>query len=151
MKSKDQGKKFDADKTRMDLLSVPALRGISDVLTFGAKKYDEHNWRGGMKWSRLYGAAMRHLTAHMHGENNDPETGLSHLDHALCCLMFLSEYEKTNNGTDDRYKTPDTEPASELERVRETIKDEWAGLLEEYRNKEPASTGLSKGPSKISG
>ena len=103
-------KKFDSGKLRMELLSVPALRGLSDVLTFGAQKYDSHNWRsdGGLEWSRLYGASLRHLLAHMNGEDTDEETGLSHLDHALCCIMFLSEYEKTANGKDDRFIPTET-------------------------------------------
>lgn len=98
------GIKYDKDKPRMELLSKSALEGTAQVLTFGANKYDSHNWRKGFKWSRLYGAALRHLTAHMDGENTDPESGLSHLDHAACCIMFLQEHEKKGLGEDDRYR-----------------------------------------------
>jgi hypothetical protein len=87
----------------MELLSVDALNAIAEVLTFGAKKYEDHNWRKGFDWSRLYGAAMRHLSAHMNGEDKDPETKLSHLAHAGCCLMFLIEHEKRGLGKDDRH------------------------------------------------
>jgi len=38
------------------------------------------------------------------GEDKDPESGLSHLAHSLCCLMFLLEFEKTHPELDDRYK-----------------------------------------------
>lgn len=96
--------KNDQDKPRMELLSVPALQSIAEVMTFGAKKYADHNWRQGFKWSRLYGAALRHLTAHMNGESTDPESGFSHLAHLGCCVMFLLEHEKCSLGTDDRYK-----------------------------------------------
>lgn len=95
--------KNDSEKVRMELLSVPALRAISEVLTFGAKKYASHNWRKGFEWSRLYGAALRHLTAHMDGEDTDPESGLSHLAHLGCCVLFLLEHEIDGLGTDDRY------------------------------------------------
>lgn len=95
--------KLDTDKIRMELLSVPALTAIAEVLTFGAGKYDPHNWRKGFEWSRLYGAALRHLLAHMDGENTDPETGLSHLAHLGCCVVFLLEHERCKLGTDDRY------------------------------------------------
>lgn len=98
------GIKHDGEKLRLDLISVPALMRTARVLTFGAKKYNDHNWRGGFNWSRLYGAALRHLMAHMNGEDKDPETGLSHLDHAACCLMFLQEHEENRLGKDDRYK-----------------------------------------------
>ena len=62
-----------------------------------------HNWRKGFDWSRLYGAALRHLTAHMNGVNLDEESGLSHLSHAACCLMFLVEHEVRGLGSDDRH------------------------------------------------
>lgn len=98
--------KFDAAKVRLDLLSVPALIGTGEVLTFGAKKYASWNWTKGFDWSRLYGAALRHLLAHMNGENLDPESGLSHLDHLACCVMFLQTHEKCGLGTDDRHPLP---------------------------------------------
>lgn len=96
--------KFDQGKARLDLLPVTSLVQIAEVLTDGAKKYGDHNWRKGFVWSRLYSAAMRHLTAHLNGEDKDPETGRSHLAHAACNLMFLLEFEAYNLGTDDRYK-----------------------------------------------
>lgn len=102
--------KQDGDKSRFDLLPWSALEEISAVLAFGAKKYDDHNWRKGFKWSRLYAACFRHLAAHIRGENKDPETGLSHLAHAACCILFLLEHEQFKLGTDDRYKTPSSKP-----------------------------------------
>jgi hypothetical protein len=74
------------------------------VLKFGAQKYAEHNWRAGFAWSRPLSAAMRHITAFNAGEDKDPESGLSHLAHAACCIMFLLEFEKTHPHLDDRYK-----------------------------------------------
>lgn len=95
--------KYDSDKPRMELLSSIALEEIAKVLTFGAKKYSANNWRMGMDWSRLIGSAMRHLTAFNDGEDKDPESGLSHLAHLGCCVMFLLEYEKTQQDKDDRF------------------------------------------------
>ena len=100
------GTKHDSGKVRLELLSIDALNQIAKVLTFGALKYDDHNWRGGFDWSRLYGAALRHITSHMNGENVDPESGLSHLAHAGCCLMFLLEHEVRGLGKDDRFIQP---------------------------------------------
>jgi hypothetical protein len=96
--------KFDGEKPRLELLSADALIEIAKVMTFGAKKYAEHNWRNGFAWSRLYGAALRHILSHMNGEDRDPESGLSHLSHAGCCLMFLLEHEVRGMGKDDRFK-----------------------------------------------
>jgi hypothetical protein len=113
------GVKFDHGKPRMSLLSREALTQIAQVLSFGATKYDAHNWRGGMKWSRLLDAALRHLHAFIDGEDTDPETGLSHLAHASCCLMFLLEYQKNHQELDDRFK-PKTDNEEAIHRIEST-------------------------------
>lgn len=100
------GKKFDTGKPPMSLLSGAALTEVAKVLEFGAKKYAAHNWKGGFAWSRLASAALRHLFAWIGGEDKDPETGLSHLAHCSCCLMFLLDFEVNHLGQDDRYKAP---------------------------------------------
>lgn len=99
---KPEGKKFDQEKTRYDLLPPELLEGIASVLTFGAAKYGDRNWELGMHWHRPFGALMRHMWAWWRGETKDPESGLSHLWHAGCCLAFLITYESRGKGTDDR-------------------------------------------------
>lgn len=96
--------KFDSGKLPLHLLSTEAMNQTAAVLAFGADKYAEHNWRKGFVWSRPLSAAMRHITAFNAGEDKDPESGLSHLAHAACCIMFLLEFEKTRKELDDRYK-----------------------------------------------
>lgn len=96
--------KHDTDKLPMHLLSTEALEQIAAVLQFGADKYAAHNWRKGFVWSRPLSAALRHILAFNRGEDRDPESNLSHLAHAACCLMFLLEFEKTRPELDDRYK-----------------------------------------------
>lgn len=108
------GTKHDGDKPRMDLLDTAALQGLADVLTFGAKKYAPHNWRNGINYSRLIAASLRHLTAVNKGEDIDPESGLLHVDHLACCVMFLSNYMHTGRTElDDRWKA--TAPMSREE------------------------------------
>lgn len=97
-----EGRKNDGDKIRVDLFPPGVILDISEVLTFGAKKYEPRNWEKGIHWSRVYGAAMRHLLAWWGGEDRDPETGLSHLAHAGCCITFLLEYLRTHPELDDR-------------------------------------------------
>jgi len=99
-----EGKKFDNEKVPMDLLSPIALEQIAKVMAFGAKKYDRHNWRAGIAWSRIIAASLRHIFSFLKGEDKDPETGLSHIAHAACCLMFLLTYEDDRKEFDDRYK-----------------------------------------------
>jgi hypothetical protein len=98
------GRKDDGGKVNLSLLPFESLIEIGKVLDFGAKKYAAHNWRGGMKWSRLLSAMLRHTFAFIRGEDKDPETGLSHMAHAGCCVLFLLSYVLTANGEDDRFK-----------------------------------------------
>jgi hypothetical protein len=110
----DKGVKFDSDKVRVDLFPPDAFMAISQILTYGAKKYEEHNWEHGMKWGRVYGACLRHLMAWWGGRGNptrvsflfgelDDETGFSHLWHAGACIVFLISYEHRQIGEDDRW------------------------------------------------
>jgi hypothetical protein len=98
------GIKHDQDKAPMSLLSREALEQTAQVLAFGKQKYAAHNWRNGFEWSRPLSAALRHILAFQDGEDRDPESGLSHLAHAMCCIMFLLEFEKTHPELDDRWK-----------------------------------------------
>lgn len=98
------GIKYDQDKPDLSLLSSVWIYGVGAVLTFGKKKYDAHNWRKGLQLSRLLAAALRHIFAFLNGEDRDPETGLPHLDHASCCLMFAREMWSTRPDMDDRFK-----------------------------------------------
>lgn len=99
------GVKFDAGKPRMSLLPAHPLTEIAKVLTFGAQKYEAHNWRKGFDYSRVMDALQRHLHAWNEGEDIDPESGLSHLAHAGCNILFLLEFERRGTGNDDRFKT----------------------------------------------
>jgi dATP/dGTP diphosphohydrolase len=90
------GTKHDEGKDRWDLLPTASVREVVRVLGFGAKKYGDENWRCVEDARRrYYAAAMRHLTTWYYDqEKNDPESGLSHLAHCICCLMFLEELER---------------------------------------------------------
>jgi len=91
------GKKFDSEKPRMYLLPPKATIEVANVLTFGAKKYDEQNWRKLDNLQNRYtGGALRHIFAHIDGETQDEDSGHSHLAHAICCLLFKLEIELEN-------------------------------------------------------
>lgn len=104
MSNQGTGIKHDQDKPDMSLLSTTAITKMAQVMTFGKKKYSAHNWRGGFAWSRPLAASLRHIFAYIGGEDKDPETGISHLAHASCCLMFVLEFEETHKELDDRFK-----------------------------------------------
>lgn len=99
-----EGLKFDTGKAPLSLLDAYALEQTALVLAFGAQKYAAHNWRGGIASSRLTDAALRHILAHVDGEDADPESGLPHLAHAMCCIMFALRMAKDRPDLDDRYR-----------------------------------------------
>jgi hypothetical protein len=91
LEEKKTGMKFDDDKPDWSLLDLNILDDTVKVLTFGAKKYARDNWQKVENGEqRYYAALIRHLNAHRSGEKLDPESGLPHMAHAMCCLTFLS-------------------------------------------------------------
>lgn len=90
------GRKFDSGKPEFSLLPPWATEAVARVLTIGAQKYEVNNWKFVPNGKfRYVNAAMRHLFAHLRGEIKDPETGESHLAHAICCLMFILDSEES--------------------------------------------------------
>jgi hypothetical protein len=98
----DEARKFDGGKVRTDLLPIPALMEVAEVFTFGAEKYADRNYLG-LEYSRLVGSLLRHVFAWAQGEDDDPETGKSHLAHAGCNVLMLREMQQLGTGTDDRW------------------------------------------------
>lgn len=89
------GRKFDAGKLDYTLVPFEGLDEVVKVLMFGAQKYERENWRHVPEAQQRYAAAsFRHLTAHLRGETTDHETGLSHLAHLGCCVLFLLALEQ---------------------------------------------------------
>jgi hypothetical protein len=104
----DKAVKFDAGKLPYHLIPWDAMDSIVAVLRFGAAKYGERNWEQGGSWSRDFGALMRHMTAYWQGQDLDLESGLPHLAHAGCCVLFMLAYFLRKIGTDNRPKTDQT-------------------------------------------
>lgn len=99
-----EGVKHDDGKLPWHLVPWDAVKVIVEVLKFGMRKYAARNWESGIYYSRLYAACIRHLTAWFQdGEDKDPETGISHLAHAACCILFLLAYVvRGKHAWDDR-------------------------------------------------
>ena len=98
--------KNDKDKPSMALLPSASLLGIAKVFTYGETKYHAYNYKTGrgLDWDRPYSACLRHLNAWNGGEDNDRETGYSHLDHAGACIMMLIDLVESGIGKDTRFK-----------------------------------------------
>ena len=91
----EEGRKFDREKLRWDLVPWDSVEQIVDVLTYGAKKYAPDNWKSVPEGRTRYFAALcRHLFAWWRGEKIDPESGKPHLAHVGCCVLFLLFIDK---------------------------------------------------------
>lgn len=102
--AEQKGIKHDSGKPRMELIPAEGIEQIAQVFAFGAGKYGDYNWAGGLKVSRLLGAVLRHIFAFLRGETNDPESGLSHLAHAGCGILMALTMMSRRPDMDDRYK-----------------------------------------------
>lgn len=116
--SDHEGRKDDQGKCRLDLIPPEVLESLGWVLTYGAEHYGERNCEQGMRYGRLYAALFRHMLAWWQGEDEDPDSGRSHLWHALFCVSMLVVYEQRKSGEDDR---PATDNRTIPEKVREYV------------------------------
>ena len=107
---KKGGLKDDVSKLRYDLITLEALEGMAEVLTYGAKKYAPNTWQNVEDgYNRHYSALLRHLLAWKSGQRCDSETGYSHMKHVLTNAMFLLYHETHNarryfNGKNNKCK-----------------------------------------------
>lgn len=84
-----------------------ALMETGRAYHFGATKYDDpqvgpYNWRRGYEWSLSFDSLKRHLGWWAAGEENDKESGLSHLLHAMWHVLTLLWFEVHHPKFDDR-------------------------------------------------
>ena len=61
----------------------------SQAMEHGIAKYSRNNWKLGCEYSRLVGAAMRHVLWMICGEAHDKDSGLSHWAHIMANLNML--------------------------------------------------------------
>lgn len=104
-----EAKRDYAAKLHVELVPVDGIRADARALDYGAyvKGYGANSWlctahEGGFEWSVAYGALLRHLYAWFNGEDTDPESGLSHLDHVGANVKFLQTFVAQGIGVDDR-------------------------------------------------
>lgn len=98
------GTKNDADKPPMAYVPSRAMFGIARAFGYGARKYGGWNYKQGLAATRLASATLRHLFAWLGGEDNDPESGTSHLHHAGASLCMLIDTVEGKPELDDRFK-----------------------------------------------
>lgn len=94
----DSGMRFNQGKLRWGLVHFKSIEPLVRVLEFGARKYDDHNWKKGLNKREILESMQRHIAALMDGEINDPESGLPHIGHIMCNAMFYQYM--ADNGID---------------------------------------------------
>lgn len=103
MKNNTVSVKHDDGKVDPTMLTWEMVEAVSKVRMFGAKKYGRNNFKQtGFKYTRSLAATLRHIFAFLSGEDNDPESGISHLAHAICCLEHCIYDSVHHPSNDDR-------------------------------------------------
>lgn len=99
----ENGRKDDKGKLMWALLPFDALEEIVKVYTYGASKYGDHNYLGGIKYSRIVSAMFRHFKKWwVDKEECDKESGLHHLAHMAWGVLTLLTYILRKVDCDDR-------------------------------------------------
>jgi hypothetical protein len=81
-------------KAQLHLIPLAALESCAGALALGRAKYGERNWANASPGSSTYiSASLRH---------NDPESGLSHLGHAMAGLAIMLDAMKLGTLIDER-------------------------------------------------
>lgn len=91
--------KYDTGKVRPTLFPVEAIEAILPVIEYGAAKYAVNNWRKSVEepngLQRYKDALMRHWMEYLKDPMSvDEESGLRHLHHAACNMIFLASLDK---------------------------------------------------------
>jgi hypothetical protein len=90
-------------KAQLHLIPLAALESCAGALALGRAKYGERNWANASPGSSTYiSASLRHILAWQSGEDNDPESGLSHLGHAMAGLAIMLDAMKLGTLIDER-------------------------------------------------
>ena len=96
--------RHNANKPDLSLIPMCLLEDEARVWQHGAKKYEKNNWVRGQNWSIPLASALRHLAKWQAGQDNDDESGESHIAHAIANLHMITLYIRTHKGGDDRVK-----------------------------------------------
>lgn len=82
------------------------MLAVGRVMSVGAAKYGAFNYRETNISASVYQDAMeRHMQLWFDGEDDDPETGVSHLASVIASAALLMDAQITGKLHDDRQKT----------------------------------------------
>ena len=98
----EKAKHFSTGKLGIDQIPDFVLAELGLVYSYGEIKYGRDNWMSGTEWHEFIGSAKRHFAYWCLGQDEDSESGINHLSHAIWNLIALRYYQKTGGGVDDR-------------------------------------------------
>lgn len=100
---KNPKNEFGVSKAALSSIPAPVLFELGLAMQEGAAKYGRHNYRAvPVRGSVYYDAALRHIMSWWEGENEDPDSGLSHITKAIASLAVLRDAMIQNKFEDDR-------------------------------------------------
>ena len=95
------GLKHDGGKPRLALVLPEIIEAVGAVMTHGAEKYGEGNYRK-VEPARYRDALMRHICKWLKNPHGiDDDSGLPHLWHMACNVAFLLELDKPETDMED--------------------------------------------------
>lgn len=92
--NEQKAERFNDGKLKWSLVHFKSLEPMVRVLMFGAQKYSVDNWKKGLDKKEILESMQRHLAALIDGEQNDPESGLSHMGHIQCNALFYNYFNE---------------------------------------------------------
>jgi hypothetical protein len=84
------GDRFNEGKRKWSLVDFESLEPMVEVLESALSKYNKNNWKKGLYVNEMCESLLRHTFSFLNGEDNDKESGISHIGHILSNAMFLS-------------------------------------------------------------
>jgi hypothetical protein len=123
----EKGLRYNEGKPQWSLMHWKSIEPMIQVLMYGAHKYSvfendkgeiilgkdvsvedskklklissgRDNWKKGFPESELWDSFLRHTAAILDGEELDKESGLPHIGHQFCNLLFISYKQLKDKG-----------------------------------------------------
>lgn len=85
------------------LIPWEQMQEVAKLYSFGANKYNAHNWRNGYDWSLSFASLIRHATAWWSGEFDDDESGCDHMASVVFHALALMYFREHHSDLDNRY------------------------------------------------
>ena len=102
------------------------------VLLEGSRKYGRHNYRAiGVRSSVYVDAALGHIHQWWEGEDDDPDSGVCHITHAIASLTVLRDAMLNDKWSDDR------PPPANIEKIRADLQKKVEAIIDRHPTPKP--------------